>query len=37
INKRLGCFDLFRSRCITTGVMYEILSIVSEFMGVKKM
>ncbi|EAT1859969.1 conjugal transfer protein TraJ, partial [Salmonella enterica] len=27
----------FRSRCITTGVMYEILSIVSEFMGVKKM
>ncbi|HFS3703068.1 TPA: conjugal transfer protein TraJ, partial [Escherichia coli] len=37
INKRFGSFDLFRNKCITTGVMNEILTIVSEYMGVKKM
>ncbi|EFD0386812.1 TPA: conjugal transfer protein TraJ, partial [Escherichia coli] len=37
INKRLGSFDLFRNKCIKTGVMYEILNVLSEYMGVKKM
>lgn len=37
INKKLGCFDLFRNRCVTTGVMHEILSVVCEYMSVKKM
>ncbi|EER5711104.1 PAS domain-containing protein [Escherichia coli] len=37
INKRFGSFDLFRNKCITTGVMNEILTIVSEYIGVKKM
>lgn len=35
INKRLGSFDLFRNKCIKTGVMYEILNVLSEYMGVK--
>ncbi|HFM1998631.1 TPA: conjugal transfer protein TraJ, partial [Escherichia coli] len=30
-------FDLFRNKCIKTGVMYEILNVLSEYMGVKKM
>ena len=37
INKRLGSFDLFRNKCIKTGVMYEILNVLSEYMDVKKM
>ncbi|ENW5427088.1 conjugal transfer protein TraJ, partial [Escherichia coli] len=37
INKKFGSFDLFRNRCITTGVMYEILSVVSEYIIVNKM
>ncbi|HFM0231716.1 TPA: conjugal transfer protein TraJ, partial [Escherichia coli] len=26
-----------RNKCIKTGVMYEILNVLSEYMGVKKM
>ncbi|EHI6420112.1 PAS domain-containing protein [Escherichia coli] len=37
INRKFGSFDLFRNRCITTGVMYEILSVVSEYIIVNKM
>ncbi|HDQ0507052.1 PAS domain-containing protein [Escherichia coli] len=37
LNKRFGSFDLFRNKCIATGVMHEILNVVSEYIGVNKM
>lgn len=37
IKKKFGGFDIFRSRCIYSGAIFNIIRIVDEFIGVNRL